>query len=115
VAIADELLKQHRAEWRVSSERGKILVGLTHILGESILLDRSELDWVVVVEDGFIDDIGLAKGNAMIGLLSRLASLKTFVLGEDGIDLLTWKGFLASENLSEIDQEVPTMTFTIRK
>jgi hypothetical protein len=70
---------------------------------------------VAVVEDGFIDDIGLGSADAMLGLFSRLASLKTLILDEHGIDLFEWERFLLSESLSKIDQDVPTMTFTIRK
>lgn len=114
--LADELLKERRKKWSRSPERGKILVCLTYVLGESLLIDRSELDWVVVLEAGtaFVDDIGIGSGNEMIGVFSRLANIDAFILDE-GFDLATWKRYLLPQDLSKIDQEPSTLGIIIMK
>jgi len=42
LTVADELLDQRRAEWRESGQRGKILVGLTYVLGGKIWRRRDD-------------------------------------------------------------------------
>ena len=116
LTLADELLNERRERWNRSRERGKILVCLTYVLGESLLTDRSELEWVVVLEAGtaFVDDIGIGSGDEMIGVFSRLAKIDAFVLDE-GFDLATWKRYLLPQELSKIDQKPSTLGAVIMK
>jgi hypothetical protein len=116
LAFADESLRKNKSDWRKSSDQGKILVGLTYVLGEYILHQRPELDWVVLIEGGFVDEIGIGNGEAVLGLFSELTRPdKTFVLDDVGIDLVTWGRLLASRPLSKIEQKNPTMNFIIRE
>ena len=116
LALADELLREQRSNWNKSGERGRILVCLAYVLGESVLRDRPELDWVVVAEAGteFVDDIGLGSGDEMIGVFSKLANVENFILREDKFDLRIWKHFLSSAHLLKIHGKRLTVTLVRR-
>ena len=112
LGLADELLKKQRAEWNRSGERGKILVCLAYVLGESLRRERPELDWVVVIEAGtaFVDDIGIGRGDAMVDVFSRLSMDKYPLLAKDWFDLATWKRFLLAERPSKIERTMGTLS-----
>jgi|SRR5215813_2122241 len=116
LASVDELLQKNKGVWRRSAERGKILVGLTYVLGNSILLQRPELDWVIIVDSGFVYDIGLGNEEFALSLFTRVARPnETFILEESGIDMLTWMRLLESQPLSRIEKELSTKDFMIQK
>jgi hypothetical protein len=74
------------------------------------------LEWVVVLEAGtaFVDDIGIGRGDEMIGVFSRLAKIDASIFDE-GFDLATWKRYLLPQDLSKIDQKPSTLGIVIMK